>query len=135
MSRTEQDTAAARSRRAAGERVVQEMLGEEFMAANMGAQPEGDGPVSTLARLALEQVFGEIWARQGLDRRSRSLITLGVLMAQGHQTELRNHVVAGQANGLSPEEILEAVLHTVPYIGFPAAGQAMATATRTLAEA
>ncbi|WP_413105492.1 carboxymuconolactone decarboxylase family protein [Streptomyces sp. Inha503] len=107
------DTADAR--RAAGERVVQEMLGEECFAANMGAMSEGEGPVVAMGQLALEHVFGDIWTRPGLARRDRSLITLGVLMAQGHQTEIRNRVLAGRANGLSAEEILEAVLHTVPY--------------------
>ncbi|QKV97756.1 carboxymuconolactone decarboxylase family protein [Streptomyces sp. NA02950] len=111
------------------------MLGAAFLTANMQAAPDGDGPVPSMGRLALEHVFGDIWTRPGLARRDRSLITLGVLMAQGHQTEISNHVVAGRANGLSPEEILEAVLHTVPYIGYPAAGQAMATATRALGQA
>ncbi|HEY8987186.1 MAG TPA: carboxymuconolactone decarboxylase family protein, partial [Streptomyces sp.] len=64
----------------------------------------------------------------------RSLVTLGILMAQGHQWELENHITGGLANGLTPEEILEAVLHAFPYVGYPAGGQAMATATRTLAE-
>ncbi|MEU9345251.1 carboxymuconolactone decarboxylase family protein [Streptomyces sp. NPDC048278] len=125
---------SAAARQAAGERVVAEMLGKEFLAANMKAVQEGEGPVPSMGRLALEHVFGDIWTRPGLARRDRSLITLGVLMAQGHQTEIGNHVVAGRANGLSPEEILEAVLHTVPYIGYPAAGQAMATATRVLGQ-
>ncbi|WP_413804768.1 carboxymuconolactone decarboxylase family protein [Streptomyces sp. OE57] len=140
MSRTEDLGAAdaqrtASARRAAGEQVVEEMLGADFMAANLKAAPEGEGPVPSMGRLALEHVFGDIWTRPGLARRDRSLITLGVLMAQGHQTEISNHVVAGRANGLSPEEILEAVLHTVPYIGYPAAGRAMATATRALGQA
>ncbi|MEU9456715.1 carboxymuconolactone decarboxylase family protein [Streptomyces sp. NPDC048277] len=137
MSETESVDAVrtAAERQAAGEGVVAEMLGEEFLAANMKAMQAGEGAASSMGRLALEHVFGDIWTRPGLARRDRSLITLGVLMAQGHQTEIGNHVVAGRANGLSPEEILEAVLHTVPYIGYPAAGQAMATATRVLGQA
>ncbi|MFG2943540.1 carboxymuconolactone decarboxylase family protein [Streptomyces sp. NPDC048282] len=134
MSTTE-EAATVNERQAAGMRVVEAMLGKEFMAANMGAAPQGEGPVPSMGRLALEHVFGDIWGRPGLDRRSRSLITLGVLMAQGHQTEIGNHVRAGQANGLTPDEILEAVLHTAPYIGYPAAGQAMATAVRELGQA
>ncbi|MFI6792033.1 carboxymuconolactone decarboxylase family protein [Nonomuraea sp. NPDC050383] len=123
------------NRRAAGEQVVREMFGERFLTENMTAAADGDGPGAVTARLALEQCFGEIWARPGLDRRSRSLVTLGVLMAQGHQWEIRNHVLGGLANGLTPEEIQEAVIHTIPYIGLPAAGQAMASATRALKEA
>lgn len=118
----------------AGEQVVREMFGEAFLRTNMTAALEGDGPGADMARLALEQCFGDIWARPGLDRRSRSLVTLGVLMAQGHQGEVRNHVIGGLGNGLTPQEIREAVIQTVPYIGFPAAGQALDTATRTLDE-
>jgi 4-carboxymuconolactone decarboxylase len=125
----------AGERRVAGEQVVREMFGEAFLHKNMVVPAEGTGPGADMARLALEQCFGEIWSRPGLDRRSRSLVTLGVLMAQGHQWEVRNHVLGGLSNGLTPQEILEAVLQTVPYVGLPAAGQAMATAARAIEEA
>jgi 4-carboxymuconolactone decarboxylase len=125
----------AKDRKAAGEQVVREMFGDVFLEENIAAAAGGEGPQADMARLALEQCFGEIWARPGLDRRSRSLVTLGVLMAQGHQWEVRNHVLGGLANGLTPQEILEAVIQTIPYIGFPAAGQAMACATRAFEEA
>lgn len=128
-------SSASGNRRAAGEQVVREMFGETFLTENMAAVADGDGPGAVVARLALEQCFGEIWARPSLDRRSRSLVTLGVLMAQGHQWEIRNHVLGGLSNGLTPEEILEAVIQTIPYIGLPAAGQAMASATQALKEA
>jgi alkylhydroperoxidase/carboxymuconolactone decarboxylase family protein YurZ len=55
-------------------------------------------------------------------------------MAQGHQWEIRNHVLGGLGNGLTAQEILEAVIQTIPYIGLPAAGQAMSTAARALDE-
>ncbi|MCT9075482.1 carboxymuconolactone decarboxylase family protein [Streptomyces fulvoviolaceus] len=120
-------------RRLEGEQVVREMLGEGFLRESMAGPADGaPGAGADLARLALEQCYGDIWTRPGLDRRSRSLITLGILMAQGHQAELRNHVVGALGNGLSPEEILEATVHAVPYIGLPAAGHALATAADTL---
>jgi alkylhydroperoxidase/carboxymuconolactone decarboxylase family protein YurZ len=128
------DKTGKSERRAAGEQVVREMFGEEFLQKNLAAAANGDGPGADTARLALEQCFGEIWARPGLDRRSRSLVTLGVLMAQGHQWEIRNHVLGGLGNGLTAREILEAVIHTIPYVGLPAAGQAMSTAARALDE-
>ncbi|MEU2021295.1 carboxymuconolactone decarboxylase family protein [Streptomyces sp. NPDC016469] len=128
------DDTGKSDRRAAGEQVVREMFGEEFLQKNLAAAADGDGPGADTARLALEQCFGEIWARPGLDRRSRSLVTLGVLMAQGHQWEIRNHVLGGLGNGLTAQEILEAVIQTIPYVGLPAAGQAMSTAARALQE-
>lgn len=121
-------------RRAVGEQVVREMFGEDFLERNMTSLADGDGPLADTARLVLEQCFGDIWARPGLDRRSRSLVTLGVLMAQGHQWEIRNHVAGGLANGLAPEEMTEAVIQTIPYIGLPAAGQAMFTALKAMEE-
>ncbi|MET7924807.1 carboxymuconolactone decarboxylase family protein [Streptomyces sp. NPDC005349] len=121
-------------RRTAGEQVVRAMFGEDFLRDNMSAAADGEGPGADMARLALEQCFGEIWSRPGLDRRSRSLVTLGVLMAQGHQWEVRNHVIGGLGNGLTPQEIMEAVIQTVPYIGLPAAGQAMGSAARAIEE-
>lgn len=124
----------ASNRRAAGEQVVREMFGAEFLEKNMTSLADGDGPLADPARLALEQCFGEIWSRRGLDRRSRSLITLGVLMAQGQQWELRNHALGGLNNGLTREELVEAVTQTIPYIGLPAAGQAMTTVLRAVNE-
>ncbi|MET7841355.1 carboxymuconolactone decarboxylase family protein [Streptomyces sp. NPDC005356] len=128
-------SAESTDRRTAGEQVVREMFGEDFLRDNMSAAADGEGPGADMARLALEQCFGEIWSRPGLDRRSRSLVTLGVLMAQGHQWEVRNHVIGGLGNGLTPQEIMEAVIQTVPYIGLPAAGQAMGSAARAIEEA
>lgn len=123
------------SRRAAGEQVVREMLGEEFLQNSMASVADGDGPLADTARFALEQCYGDIWTRPGLDRRSRSLVTLGVLIAQGHTQEISNHVRGCLANGLSSDEILEAVIQTIPYVGLPAAGQAMFTTLKAVDEA
>ncbi|MGW2381257.1 carboxymuconolactone decarboxylase family protein [Streptomyces sp. NPDC001658] len=119
-------------RRAAGEQVVREMFGEAFLREKLSG-PADDGV--DLARLALEQCYGDIWTRPGLDRRSRSLVTLGILMAQGHPAELRNHVLGALGNGLTPEEILETTVQAVPYLGLPAAGQALAVASELLGSA
>lgn len=123
------------SRRAAGEQVVREMLGEQFLQDNMASVADGVGSLADTARFALEQCYGDIWTRPGLDRRSRSLVTLGVLIAQGHMQEIGNHVRGSLANGLSSDEILEAVIQTIPYVGLPAAGQAMFTASKVIDEA
>ncbi|GIH25104.1 3-oxoadipate enol-lactonase [Acrocarpospora phusangensis] len=76
--------------------------------------------------------WGEIWTRPGLDRRTRSCITLTALVAGGHLEELAMHVRAAVRNGLTPDEIKEVLLQTAVYCGVPAANAAFAVAQRTL---
>ncbi|GAA0389383.1 3-oxoadipate enol-lactonase [Acrocarpospora corrugata] len=76
--------------------------------------------------------WGEIWTRPGLDRRTRSCITLTALVAGGHLEELAMHVRAALRNGLTPDEIKEVLLQTAVYCGVPAANAAFAVAQRTL---
>ena len=76
--------------------------------------------------------WGGVWTREGLDRRTRSAITLAVLAALGHENELEMHVRAALRNGLSAGEIGEVLLHTAGYAGVPAANSAFAVAQRVL---
>jgi len=78
--------------------------------------------------------WGSIWAREGLDRRSRSMITLAILTALGREHELAMHVRAARTNGLTPGEIGEVLLHTAVYAGVPATNSALAIAERVLGE-
>jgi 4-carboxymuconolactone decarboxylase len=78
--------------------------------------------------------WGGVWTRDGLDRRSRSMITLAVLTALGRENEIAMHVRAARRNGLRPEEIGEVLLHTAVYAGVPAANAAFAIAQKVLAE-
>ncbi|MFI6520619.1 4-carboxymuconolactone decarboxylase [Spirillospora sp. NPDC050679] len=78
--------------------------------------------------------WGEIWTRPGLDRRTRSCVTLTALVAHGHHDELAMHVRAARTNGLTPEEIKEVLLQTAVYCGVPAANSAFAIAQRVLSE-
>jgi 4-carboxymuconolactone decarboxylase len=82
--------------------------------------------------LITRYAWGEIWSRPGLDRRTRSCITLAVLAALGHDEELAMHVVAARRNGLSAEEINEVLLHVAIYAGVPAANRAFKTAQQAL---
>ena len=84
--------------------------------------------------LITRYAWGEVWSRPALDRRSRSMITLALLAALGHEDELAMHVRAAVRNGLSPEEIGEVLLHTAIYAGVPAANRAFAVAQGVLAE-
>lgn len=85
--------------------------------------------------LITRYAWGEIWARPGLDRRTRSCITLTALVALRREEELAMHVRAALRNGLTPEEIKEVLLHCAVYCGVPAANGAFAIAQRVLAEA
>ena len=78
--------------------------------------------------------WGDVWSRPGLDRRTRSLLTLALLTALGHEAELALHVRAAVTHGLSTEEIGEVLLHTAVYAGVPASNRALAVAQRVLAE-
>ena len=78
--------------------------------------------------------WGEVWSRDGLDRRARSLVTLGVLVALRAHDELAVHVRGAIRNGLSPAEISEVLLHTAVYAGMPAALTALRVAERALVE-
>ena len=73
-----------------------------------------------------------MWTREGLDRRTRSAITLAVLTALGRENELAMHVRAARRNGLSEAEIAEVLLHTAVYAGVPAANAAFVIAQKEL---
>ncbi|WP_052868510.1 bifunctional 3-oxoadipate enol-lactonase/4-carboxymuconolactone decarboxylase PcaDC [Streptomyces niger] len=78
--------------------------------------------------------WGEVWTRSGLDRRTRSVITLTALVTGGHLQNLAVHVRAALRNGLTPAEIKETLIHTAVYSGMPAAGAAFDVAQRVIRE-
>jgi 4-carboxymuconolactone decarboxylase len=80
-------------------------------------------------------VWADVWTRDGLDRRTRSLVTLGILTALNRPAEFESHVRAALANGCTVAEIQELLLHTGPYCGAPAVLSAFRQAERVLAEA
>ena len=85
--------------------------------------------------LVTEFAWGAIWTRPGLDRRSRSMITLTALIARGHDEELALHLRAALRNGLSRDEIKEVLLQTAVYCGVPAANAAFRIAQAVFDEA
>lgn len=78
--------------------------------------------------------WGSVWTREGLDRKTRSCITLAVLTALHCENEIPMHVRAAITNGLTPDEIGEVLLQTGVYAGVPAANAAFALAQKTLAD-
>lgn len=81
-----------------------------------------------------EYAWGTIWTRPGLDRRSRSMITLTALIARGHHEELAMHLRAARRNGLSVEEIKEVLMQSAIYCGVPDANTAFRIASKVLSD-
>ena len=81
-----------------------------------------------------EYAWGTIWTRPGLDRRSRSMITLTALIARGHHEELAMHLRAARRNGLTLDEIKEVIMQSAIYCGVPDANTAFRIAQQTFAE-
>ncbi|MER6085919.1 carboxymuconolactone decarboxylase family protein [Streptomyces sp. NPDC001833] len=109
-------------------------------AALPGVFPEGevdlrDGRLGEeLVDIGLTSVWGAIWAREGLAPRDRSLVTLGLLIALGAETELKTHVRVALTNGLTKDEIAEVIYHSAGYAGFPRAVGARTAAREALDE-
>ncbi len=78
--------------------------------------------------------WGEVWSRPGLDRRSRSMMTLAMMITLGRWEEFRLHIRAALNNGVSVDEIKEVILHSAIYAGLPAANSAFAEAVEVLKE-
>jgi 3-oxoadipate enol-lactonase/4-carboxymuconolactone decarboxylase len=120
-----------RDRHAAGMTVRRAVLGDEHVDRSIERTTPLTAPFQDfITRYA----WGDVWTRPGIDRRARSMLTLALLCALGHENELAMHVRAAIRNGLTPEEIGEVLLHTAVYAGVPAANSAYAVAQRTLAE-
>jgi len=76
---------------------------------------------STMTAMSMEYVFGQVWARDILDAKQRSLVTIGILIALRQTEELKNHIRIGLTNGLTVRQIEEATIQAAAYAGFPAA--------------
>ncbi|MFF3314359.1 alpha/beta fold hydrolase [Streptomyces sp. NPDC003035] len=87
-----------------------------------------------LQALVTRYAWGEVWNREGLDRRTRSCVTLAALIAGGHQDALADHTRAALRNGLTPDEIREVALQTSVYCGLPAAESALRVMGRVIKE-
>jgi 4-carboxymuconolactone decarboxylase len=82
--------------------------------------------------LLTRYAWGEVWARPGLDRRTRSCITVAMLVALGQDEELRLHLRAAVNNGVTVDELKEVLLQTAIYCGIPAANTAFRVAAEVL---
>jgi len=115
----------------AGMKVRREVLGDEHVDRASANATAFSRPFQ---EFITRSAWGEAWTREGLDRRTRSCITLAVLTALRAENEIGMHVRAALRNGLTPDEIREVLIHTAVYAGVPAANSAFAIAQETLRE-
>jgi 3-oxoadipate enol-lactonase/4-carboxymuconolactone decarboxylase len=117
--------------RAAGDAVRREVLGDAHVDRSVAGTTD---LTRDFQELITDYAWGSVWTRPGLDRRSRSMITLTALVALGHDEELALHLRAARRNGLSDDEIKEVLLQSAVYCGVPAANTAFRIAQRVLQE-
>jgi 4-carboxymuconolactone decarboxylase len=114
-----------------GMRVRREVLGDEHVDAAVEATTDD---TADFQDLITRYAWGEIWTRPGLDRRTRSAITLMALVALNREHELAMHIRAALRNGLTREEVGEVLLQSAIYCGVPAANGAFAIFRDVMAE-
>jgi 4-carboxymuconolactone decarboxylase len=114
-----------------GMKVRREVLSDEHVDKAIANTNSFDADFQTFIT---NTAWGDVWSRPGLDRKTRSIITLTSLLALGHEKEFKMHCKAAIRNGLSTAEISEVILHASIYCGVPAANSAIAAAKEVLAE-
>jgi 4-carboxymuconolactone decarboxylase len=112
-----------------GMRTRREVLGEEHVDRAVAGSTDFTQPFQDLIT---RYAWGEVWSRPGLDRRTRSCITLAILTALRAENEIPLHVRAALRNGLTRQEISEVLLHSAVYAGVPAANAAFAIASEVI---
>jgi 4-carboxymuconolactone decarboxylase len=119
------------SRLTQGLEIRRQVLGADYVNKSIASATEFTRP---LQDLVTEYCWGAVWARPGLDRKTRSLLNVAMLTALNHQAELGLHVRGALRNGCSDSEIQEVLLQAAVYCGMPAALDAFRTAQAALAQ-
>jgi 4-carboxymuconolactone decarboxylase len=114
-----------------GLRVRREVLGAEYVDRALEGASEFTEPIQ---QLVTEYCWGAVWSRDGIDRKTRSLLNIGMLTALNRQHELSVHVRGAVNNGCTSAEIREVLLQAAVYCGLPAALDAFRVAEKTLDE-
>lgn len=114
-----------------GIRVRREVLGDAHVDRAEANKTEFD---ADFQRFITEMAWGSVWARPGLDRVTRHLLTITILAALGREHELAMHLRATRNTGITPEQLKEAFLHIAIYAGVPAANSAISIAKSVFAE-
>jgi 4-carboxymuconolactone decarboxylase len=116
---------------ARGLAVRREVLGDAHVERSLDGATEFSGPWQDFITTS---AWGQVWSRPGLDRRTRSMVTLALLAGLGHERELAMHVRAAVRHGVTAAEISEVLMHTAVYAGVPAINSAIALTQVVLAE-
>ena len=106
-----------------------EVMGDDFVDRALAGTTPFTQPIQDHTSRA---DWGDVWQRPGLDRKTRSLVTVAMLAALGKQHELKGHVRGALNNGASVEEIQEVLLHAAIYCGIPTAVEAFRTAAEVI---
>ncbi|WP_313051127.1 4-carboxymuconolactone decarboxylase [Stenotrophomonas cyclobalanopsidis] len=115
----------------AGLAVRRQVLGEAHVERSLQARTEF---TTEFQDFITRTAWGTVWTREGLPRHTRSLLTIVMMVALGHDEELKLHIRAARNNGVTPEEIKEVLLQAAIYCGVPAANHAFALAKPILEE-
>jgi len=115
----------------AGMAIRRSVLGDAHVDRASAAMTSFDEPFQTFIT---ESAWGSVWSRPNLTRRERSIVTLALLAALGHDEEVAMHTRATLNTGATPEDVREALLHVAVYAGVPAANRAFNIVKRTYAE-
>jgi 4-carboxymuconolactone decarboxylase len=113
----------------AGLKTRTQVMGSSYVDRAFGAATDYTMPMQ---EFITANAWGNVWQRPGLDLKTRSLITVAMLTAQGKQQELKAHVRGALTNGATPEEIRELMLHATVYCGFPTAIDAFRSAAEVI---
>lgn len=114
-----------------GRAMRQEMFGEP----GVRTIDTADDFTDPLQDLVTRFCFGDVWSREGLDRRTRSMLTVAMLIGQSRPDQLRNHVHGAVANGVTKQELREILVHAAVYYGLPAVSDSWRHVRQALEEA
>ncbi len=114
-----------------GLKIRREVVGDRYVNASLEAADDFSMPMQ---ELVTEFCWGEVWSRPGLDRRSRSILNLGMIAALNRPEEFAVHVRGALQNGLTKEEIRECLLQIAVYVGMPAGLSAFKIAKQVFKE-
>ncbi len=106
-----------------------QVMGEDFVNKALGGATDFTQPMQ---EHITAKAWGDVWQRPGLELKTRSMITVAMLIAMGKQHELKGHVRGALNNGVTPAELQEILLHAAVYCGVPSAVEAFRTAAEVV---